>query len=79
MLALEQIEAPRTHDITFLVELLDQHRIEMPATLVESEWLGPWAVTMRYDDIEEVLDRTGALDAALAATEWASGRIDGHR
>jgi hypothetical protein len=52
---------------------------EMPATLVESEWLGPWAVTMRYDDIEEVLDRTGALDAALAATEWASGRIDGHR
>jgi HEPN domain-containing protein len=79
VLALEQIEAPRTHDITFLVELLDQHRIEMPATLVESEWLGPWAVTMRYDDIEEVLDRTGALDAALAATVWASGRIDGHR
>jgi hypothetical protein len=37
------------------------------------------AVTMRYDDIEEVLDRTGALDAALAATVWASGRIDGHR
>jgi len=75
VLALAQIEAPRTHDLTFLVELLGEHGIEAPEVLIESEWLTPWAVTTRYDDLEETLDRAAALELARAAIDWAAGRV----
>jgi HEPN domain-containing protein len=70
-LSLAEVETPRTHDLTFLVELLGEHGIGVPAALVESEWLSPWAVTTRYDDLDELLDRGSAVAAASDAVEWA--------
>lgn len=79
VLALARVEAPRTHDLTFLIELVDEHGIEAPSVLIESEWLTPWAVTTRYDDVEDILDRAGALKFARVAIEWAAQRVPGEK
>jgi HEPN domain-containing protein len=71
VLAFRQAPAPRTHDLTYLVELLETHGIEVPAAIAEPEWLSPWAVTTRYDDLDDTLDRHAAIDAAGSAIEWA--------
>ncbi|MFL5817805.1 MAG: HEPN domain-containing protein [Conexibacter sp.] len=74
-LTLSEVETPRTHDLSFLVELLGEHGIEAPPALIESEWLSPWAVTTRYDDLDEVLDRGAAIAAASSAIEWARALV----
>ncbi len=71
VLAISEIAAPRTHDLTYLVELLDSHTIDVPATIAEPEWLSPWAVTTRYDDLDDTLDREAAIEAADTAIAWA--------
>lgn len=71
VLAFSQVPNPRTHDLTYLVELLDSHGIDVPAAIAEPEWLSPWAVTTRYDDLDDTLDRTAAIDAADSALAWA--------
>jgi HEPN domain-containing protein len=75
VLALSQIAAPRTHDLTYLVELLDSHGIDVPRMIAEPEWLSPWAVTTRYDDLDDTLDRHAAMDAADSAVAWARTRL----
>ncbi|MBS1870181.1 MAG: hypothetical protein JSS99_11005 [Actinobacteria bacterium] len=55
----------------YLVELLDSHKIEAPATIAEPKWLSPWAVTTRYDALDDTLDRDAAIDAAATAVAWA--------
>ncbi len=71
VLAFRQAPTPRTHDLAYLVELLASHGIEVPAAIAEPEWLSPWAVTTRYDDLEDTLDRHAAIDAAESAIDWA--------
>lgn len=75
MLAFQQAPAPRTHDLAYLVELLDTHGIEVPAAIAEPEWLSPWAVTTRYDDLDDTLDRQAAIDAAESAIGWAQALL----
>lgn len=70
-LAFSQVPSPRTHDLTYLVELLNSHGTEVPAAIAEPEWLSPWAVTTRYDDLDDALDRHAAIDAADIAVAWA--------
>jgi HEPN domain-containing protein len=71
VLARSQVPNPRTHDLTYLVELLGTHGIDVPATIAEPEWLSPWAVTTRYDDLDDTLDRHAAVEAADSAITWA--------
>jgi HEPN domain-containing protein len=73
MLALEELPIPRTHDLTFLVELLVEHGIAPPAPVSRAEWLSPWAVSTRYEDIDDTLDREQAIQLASLAVEWARG------
>lgn len=75
MLALSEVASPRTHDLTYLVELLDVHGIDVPATIAEPEWLSPWAVTTRYDDLDDTLDRPAAIGAADSAITWAQALL----
>ncbi len=84
VLAISELPSPRTHDLTYLVELLATHGIDVPTTIAEPEWLSPWAVTTRYDDLDDALDRHAAIEAAASAIAWAqtllsdvSGRGDG--
>ena len=75
VLAFSQAAAPRTHDLAYLVELLAAHGVEVPAAIAEPEWLSPWAVTTRYDDLDDTLDRRAAIDAATSAIEWAQALV----
>jgi len=47
----------------------------VPATIAEPEWLSPWAVTTRYDDLDDTLDRHAAIDAAESAIDWAQALL----
>jgi HEPN domain-containing protein len=71
VLAFSRVPSPRTHDLTYLVELLDSHGLDVPAAIAEPEWLSPWAVTTRYDDLDDTLDRNAAINAADGAITWA--------
>jgi HEPN domain-containing protein len=42
VLAFRQAPAPRTHDLTYLVELLGAHGIEVPAAIAEPEGNSVW-------------------------------------
>jgi HEPN domain-containing protein len=77
VLAFSEVPSPRTHDLTYLVELLDAHGIDVPTTIAEPEWLSPWAVTTRYDDLDDPLDRHAAIEAADSAIKWAQARLEG--
>lgn len=64
-------DVPRTHDINLLLRLLAKNGVDIPSHLTAARLLSPWAVAMRYDDIEETLDRAAAVEAATAAIGWA--------
>lgn len=66
------IEIPRSHDLGYLVERLEEDEDELPQAVVASDWLTPWGVLFRYDDDPAVsLDRDRALEAATAAVGFA--------
>ncbi len=71
VLAERMIEIPRTHDLAYLVELLENLAIEAPEPVASSDWLTPWGVLFRYDDNPDDLDRDRALEAATAAISLA--------
>ena len=75
VLASADVATPRTHDLAFLIELLGEQPIAMPAPLTESDWLSPWAVATRYDDVDEPLDDSAALELAQTAIDWAADQI----
>jgi HEPN domain-containing protein len=64
-------DPPRVHDINLLLRLLQNQGVDVPPHLTAGRVLSPWAVTMRYDDLEEVLDRPAAIQVAADAIEWA--------
>lgn len=41
--------------------------------------MNPWAVAMRYDELEAELDREAALRIASAALSWAQSQVDAAR
>lgn len=67
VLADRAIEIPRTHDLGYLVELLESFDIEIPEAITSSDWLTPWGVLFRYDSNPDTLDRDKGLEAATAA------------
>lgn len=77
-IAHQESELPRTHDLEYLLELLKAGGDDSLASLEELAWLNPWAVTMRYDEQEAPLDRSGALESAEAALGRAESRVRPH-
>lgn len=41
----------------------------------DARWLTPWAVTWRYDDPVDGLERAAAIDTASAVVDWARSII----
>lgn len=76
VLALRRIEIPRSHDLGYLVERLEDEDGDLPEAVVLSDWLTPWGVLFRYDDDPAVaLDRDRALEAATAAIGFAEQNL----
>lgn len=77
ILADSAIEIPRTHDLGYLTELTDGLDLEVPESVLASDWLTPWGVLFRYDDDPtNSLDRDRALEASITAVAFAERLID---
>lgn len=74
-LAVAAVKVPATHDLNFLIDVLKENGIEPPGPLNDADWLVPWAVSSRYNEDFEVLDRSEALAFAASAFEWARARV----
>lgn len=73
-LVLADVELPRTHDLEFLVRLVRESGVDLPADLANPEWLTPWAADFRYGD-PVALDRPAACSAAESAIAWAASLL----
>lgn len=68
----------RTHDLSELIDLLDERPIAFPDELRASVALTPFAAQLRYDDLpqdEEArapFDRSDAVQLASRAVAWAA-------
>lgn len=75
VLALKGSDIPRTHDLVLLAQLAGSEGARTPAELGEAKSLSPWAVAMRYDEMEARLDRDAAIRVAAASLSWANGLV----
>lgn len=48
VLAMRGVEFPYTHDLEALVELCEEHKIDVPEDLSDVDTLSPFAVRLRY-------------------------------
>jgi HEPN domain-containing protein len=79
VLALRESDIPRTHDLVLLARLAGNEDDEIPPELEEAQSLSPWAVAMRYDEMEARLDRDAAIRVAAASLSWADGLLTAAR
>jgi HEPN domain-containing protein len=75
VLALKGSDIPRTHDLVLLARLAGNEDDRTPPELGEAQSLSPWAVAMRYDEMEARLDRDAAIRVAAASLSWANGLV----
>lgn len=79
VLAVRGFEIPRTHDVVLLLRLIETSKEKPPEHLEEAKSLAPWAVAMRYDEMDSTLDRASALAVADVALNWAEAVVDAAR
>jgi HEPN domain-containing protein len=79
VLVLRGLEIPLTHDVGLLLRLLESGAEKPPDELQQAESLSPWAVTMRYDEMEAALDREAAIRIAGAVISWAQASVEAAR
>jgi HEPN domain-containing protein len=76
ILFLNQIESRRTHDLVRLAQLLRQNGIEPPATDGQMGRLNPFAVTVRYDDMDiNTISIQDATDMVSLIYSWAETKV----
>jgi HEPN domain-containing protein len=71
VLALRGLEIPRTHDLVLLLRLVETGEDRPPEQLEEAKSLAPWAVALRYDEMDSTLDRASALATVVVALSGA--------
>lgn len=70
---------PKTHDIAYLIELLEKGGVEVPDNLQNAKILTGYAVETRYPgDYEPVgeEDLTKAIEIAKEALQWVKKQMD---
>jgi HEPN domain-containing protein len=76
VLARHEVSYERTHNIAYLVRLLEEAEIPLPPNAAYLPELTPWATTFRYDDLPEAgLDRRGTLSAVQETRAWAESEL----
>jgi HEPN domain-containing protein len=73
------ISFPRTHSISHLIELIEEHNIEVPDEIMNSISLTAYAVSTRYPGDFEPVDEQEyqeALETAKNVFDWVRKRID---
>ena len=72
-----KIEFRKTHDLEELLQLIEDNNIEKPENSASIGDLAPFAVTFRYDLIDEpsVFDRKTALENVKEIRKWAEKQV----
>jgi HEPN domain-containing protein len=67
----------KSHALSYLVGLVEEHHIDAPPELSEADVLSPWAVEFRYEGEEPpAFDRPAALVLVEKLRTWAEGQIE---
>jgi HEPN domain-containing protein len=67
----------KTHDLDYLIDLVEKNEIAAPDELEAAESLSTWAVESRYDDEETpALDRKGTLELLSPLRLWAEQELE---
>lgn len=74
VLAVRGLELPRTHDLSYSRDLPRRTTIGSPTSSTRPS-PSPWAVAMRYDEMEATLDRKAAIRVAGASLSWAKALV----
>ena len=78
VLVSKDVSYERTHNITYLLTLLDSAKIARPEQADSLPDLTPWATGFRYSDLPEpALDRQETLSLVELTKAWATGQLDG--
>lgn len=76
VLTRHEVEFPRTHNLSMLIELLRQHDIAVPPDAEDLARLTPFGVALRYDDSagedEPTLERAWSMKVVQRILDWAS-------
>lgn len=73
-----KVKFPKTHDIDFLLGLLEKRQIDIPKLVYKSRELSDYAVISRYPGDEQevsVKEYKSALQISLFALKWAKSMI----
>jgi HEPN domain-containing protein len=67
----------KSHELSYLVGLIEENKIDAPSVLDQVDTLTDWAVGYRYPDIMEppALDRAEVLKLVVEVREWAQAQI----
>jgi HEPN domain-containing protein len=77
VLAAREIEYGKTHQLHYLIRLLEEHEIDAPSSVVDAVELNPWAVEFRYEeDDEPPLDRRATLSFIEEIRRWAGEAVE---
>lgn len=74
-----QIDFPLTHDIEQLIEIAEQHKVDLTSEIRNAGTLTPYAVETRYPGSEQVINETEVREAvqlAEHAIAWATKYLD---
>ena len=77
VLAAHEIKYGKTHQLHYLIRLLDENEIDAPSSVVDAVELNPWAVEFRYEeDDEPPLDRHATLSFIEEIRRWAGEAVE---
>ncbi len=75
-LTMQGEDFPFTHDIALLIELCEDHNLQLPTSLREADRLTPYAAALRYGlGDPAAVDSEDSLRWAALAVEWAETQL----
>lgn len=76
VLAARGVAFMKSHALSYLIGLVEEHEIGAPKELSEADVLSPWAVEFRYEgDEPPALDRSAALTLVEQVRTWAENEV----
>lgn len=75
-LAAGGVEPPRTHDLAYLLSLINESGMAPPPAAADLKALVPWAREFRYEEpLGATLDRTRTVEIVHGVREWAAQHL----
>ncbi len=76
VLAARGVAFMKSHALSYLIGLVEEHDITAPKALAEADVLSPWAIEFRYEGEQPpALDRSASLALVEQVHTWAEEEI----